>query len=395
MEISPWLFSQIDAGKLGAKTDYKAWYQSQYQTASTMSRDNIANAIAGAEEMLARELEFWAAPKQILSEEHPYPRTFDPEWRNVWAQESFLLKDVKLTYGKVIDVGIETFTEIDPAVPITFTDVDGDGKMDTFTSDPIPSGITDPASIYAFFSPADRIDTVSDDELTWEVRPVRVVISGGNIVISGPIWLVVKPNLQYRPVPVPADPTDVVVSYVSTLKASYRTVDETLQGALIYERPVDWCAPITDYPTDPCSQAERSVCYAPRNKAQGIVIPTVTDYTPVDYGFGLLAPTRINVNYVSGVAWQTGFGSRRMDNLFAQMVSRLACTLLADRSGVTNSESQIDYWRGYPSTGKGDRETLMVSPQTANNPFGLRRGAVWAWGLVMELNERHLAGAIR
>ncbi len=95
MEISPWLFNQLDAQKIGAKTDYKAWMQFQHQTAATMSRENIALAISGAEEMLANELDYWPGPKAIVNEYHPYPLPFDATWRNIWATDRWTLKDVK------------------------------------------------------------------------------------------------------------------------------------------------------------------------------------------------------------------------------------------------------------------------------------------------------------
>ncbi len=127
----------------------------------------------------------------------------------------------------------------------------------------------------------------------------------------------------------------------------------------------------------------------PKDKIQGRVVPAVTDTSALPCDIWR-APNRLQVNYVSGVERIDG----RLPSLYAQLIARMACGRLPDRSGTTNTEAEIDYWRGYPTSGKGDRETLMISPQTQNNPFGLRRCDIWAWGIVMTLNERHLAGAI-
>ncbi len=395
MEISPWLFNQLDAQKIGAKTDYKAWMQFQHQTAATMSRENIALAISGAEEMLANELDYWPGPKAIVNEYHPYPLPFDATWRNIWATDRWTLKDVKLRYSKIIRPGIETFTELYASTPISFTDADGDGKLDTFTTAALATTVTDPDAFRLFYADADRVELVDGPETTWQIRPIRVELAAGFVTLSGPIWLVVKPNLMFRPVPQPLDPSDPL-TFVANVKVSEYTIDDSQQGALIYEQPPNWCLPDSTDTIGYCTQAERTVCYYNRNADVGVVTPVVTDSTPVPPGFTALAPTKIRVNYVSGIPLRNNAfnGRGRLDPLYAQMIARLACTLLADRSGVTNSEAQIDYWRNYPTSGKGDRETLFISQQTANNPFGIRRGAVWAWSMVMQLNENHLSGAI-
>lgn len=383
MQISPWLLSQLDPNMLGMTTTYKAWFQSTYQTASTISRDEAAAAILSAEEALALELAYWPAPKDVEAEEVPYPHMYDPRRRSVMYNDAWQLKSVELKWGHVIAPGKRAYTILGGSVPVTTSDRDGDGKLDWFVSDPVATTVTDPNEIVAAFRDADRVDVIEGGEPTWQIRPVKVALSGGNAVVSGPIWLLVKPTFLVRPAPQILDPTDPL-NFVTSIKISRSYIDDAQQGLAVYKPHV--CDSIAGL----CDEQVKTLCLQPKNREQGVVIPHITDTTALTCGCAWRAPDRLQVNYVAGVPLVNG----RVEHTYALMISRLAACRLSDRSGTTNTEHEIDYWRGYPSTGKGDRETTMISPATQNNPFGLRRGEIWAWSVVLNLNERRIAGAI-
>ncbi len=388
MDISPWTFNQLDVSKLGYQGNLKEWYQSEAVTASTISRNAITDAIQGAEEALARELKYWPAPKAIVGEKIKYPHEFDSSWQNGWYNEQGMLKSVHTQFSYIHKVGLETVAEIAAEAAVSFFDSDGDGINDAFTTAAIPTTVIDPTEIFVTFSDADRVSIIDGGERKWQIRPLKVVIALGTVTISGPIWLLVKPTLKYRAVPGPLDPTDTALTYVQRVKVSKLYIDETLPGSLIYEH-----VPCDDSTTDPCDQVELEVCYSPRDRTKrGVLIPTLAAGTCIPNYLNGRAPDVAKVNYVAGYPRKVG-GFTMMDPHHALMVARLATTLLPERAGSSNSETQIDHWRAFP-TGS-DKNTLFASPLMNSNPFGLTNGAIWTWLRVLEMNDSAIAGAIR
>lgn len=388
MDISPWTFNQMDVSKLGYQGNLKEWYQSEAVTASTISRNAITDAIQGAEEALARELKYWPAPKAIVGEKIKYPSEFDASWLNGWYNERGMLKSVHTQFAYIHKIGLEDITDLEVEAAVAFFDSDGDGINDAFTTAAIPTTVTDPAEIFVTFSDADRVSLIGGGERKWQIRPVKVVISAGFVTVTGPIWLLVRPTFKYRAVPLPLDPTDTAATFVQRVKVSRLYVDETLPGSLVYEH-----VPCDGSTADPCDQVELAVCYSPRDKTKkGIVIPTLASGTCIPNYLNGRAPDVAKINYVAGYPRKAG-GFATMDSMHALMVARLATTLLPERAGSSNSETQIDHWRAFP-TGS-DKNTLFASPMMNSNPFGLTNGAIWTWLRVLEMNDRAVAGAIR
>lgn len=387
MEISPWLFNQLDPTLLGSATVYKVWYEYEYQSASTIARKTITDVLFDAELMVARQLGYWPAPKALQNERIPYPKMYEASWLNGWYNEKGMLKSIKTAFGYINKIGIETVEDIETSAALVFTDSDGDGKFDRFSTAAIPTTVTDPSEIFVTFANADRVPQYIDGgERAWQVRPVQVDIVAGFVTVSGPIWLVVKPALRNAAVPVPLDPTDTAVTYVQQLKVSRLYIDTTYPGSLVYETDP------SDLTTPTCTQAELSVCFEPHDQTiRGSLIPTVTQGT-IPPSLNGRAPDAVKINYLSGYPRKLG-GNSRMDPMHARIVARLAASLLPERAGSSNSETQIDHWRSFPTS--SDKSTLFLAPQMNDSPFGQTNGGIWAWQRVMEMNERVLSGAIR
>jgi hypothetical protein len=380
MGISPWAFNQLDVSYLGASESCDVWYQHTWQRGQTLTREDVARAVADAEAMIAHELTYWPAPKFTIGEKISYPHPYQAAAPSYWRNNLWRLKDVKTKWGYVNIPGIEARTTLGETVAITLSDSDGDGYDDWFTSDAVSTSVMDLEEIAAYLCDADRPDSVvSETDECWRLNPVRVNrdLLAGTITVSGPIWLLVKPELALLPAPSVLNPTDAAM-YVDAIKVVRRYVDTGTQGEVVFEQSPCGAAP--------CETLEVCACFGERDAKMGYVIPQAVG----DSGSGgtctscTYAPDFVRIHYLSGYRLEHN-GSYRMDRLHAQMVARLAAALLPNKSCVTCSETQIDHWRGVD-------EDLPFDEMV--NPFGMQRGAVWAWKRVMEMNSRKLAGAI-
>jgi hypothetical protein len=392
MGVSPLSINQLDIADLGddSESDCEVWYQWPYQKNQTLTREVLAQAIADAEEMIARELGYWPAPHWLENEKISYPRPSQARYWNIWYNERWKLKSVQTRYGKLIATGVRNYGEIDTDAAVTLSDTDGDGEVDWFSAGPVPTGVTDVAEIGVYFREADRPDSWVADEEAWRIRPIKVTISGGNVTVEGSLWKLVKPVLQIDPIPEALDPTDTANVFVDGIMIQRVYNDTTTQGTLYLEH-------VACYGSQ-CGLLEVDACFGERDREMGYILPEATE---ADYPLGApdccsfdccYAPDFLTVDYYSGYPYRNHNDMIRMDHLHAQMVARLAVTLLSDESCVECSETQIDYWRA-PIL--DDHENASVPFADDANPFGHRRGALWTWHRVQEMNAKERVTAIR
>lgn len=398
MGISPWAFNQLDINFLLGDDVIKCpvWYQFEWQRYQTLTRETIARAISDAEAMLAEQLGYWPAPHYIVGEKIPYPRPHQADWWATWFNERWKLKDVRTEYGRIITPGIVAYDDISLDAAVTFDDTDGDTYDDWFTTAALPTSVVNASEIAAYIRVADRPDSMAaDGEDVWRLRPVNVDLDAvaGTVTISGPIWLLVNPLYTIPPYPQPLDPSlvppDPGTPFLDGIMVRRRYTDLTTQGHVYLEQ-------IPCY-TPPCVTIYADACFGERNARLGVVTPEATMSSTglgpsCDAACGDYAPDFVSINYLSGYPLQDE-PLRRVDKLHAQMIARLAASLLPDKSCVECVDTQITYWREFPRSAEG--ENIILSADGLNNPFGSRRGAIWAWQRTRELNAGKLAGAVR
>lgn len=387
MGVSPFAINQLDINELNVTTDCEVWYQWVWQNNETITREVMAQAIAEAEQILATELGFWPAPKYTLDEKISYPRPYKAEYWDVWYNERWKLKSVRTKYGKFWAPGAPVYEVISASSAVTRSDRDGDGVDDWFSVGPIATTATEECEIGVYFIDADRPVMMPMAEEQWRIRPVKVEISGGNVTISGPLWRLVDPDLIVAPGVAPLDPT-AAATFVSNLKVQRRYTDSTDQGICSLEHVVCY--------GEQCSNIEVDACFGERSAERGVVIPEATENSwPLGApdtccGSPYYAPDYVQLNYLSGHALNESDGMCRVDHLMAQMIARLAVTLLPDRQCAECSGTQIDFWRDLPT----EDETDALTEELASNPLGITRGALWVWRHIHELNANQRVGAI-
>lgn len=405
----PWWFWGIaDSSSLSTSGNGCSPLVRQYawQNSDAASRVEIARAIETAEQRLFDELDYWPAPTYV-TDTVPYPWGSDGWGR--WP-------NVQLSAQQVQAIGVETRSSIALATAVTYADADGDGYMDTFTVGPVATSVTDPDEIALYVASADRFDGPDFDTSVsehWRIAPVRVSLSGGNVTVKGPAWLLIKPVTYEGLTNIGANglapaTTSTTPSHYATTVDLYRrytdasgTTTATAAGYLTWEtRPChgpwcscDSCSTCTatsslGSPTDPSATATAIARIGLRDAEHGIVslgqatYNTTTGIWAEDCCASCDPPDRVTITYLAG---QPLDSRSQMDPYWQVVVARLAAAELARPiCGCDDANRELYRWQFdlARSSGANDEMYGAISPDDLNNPFGTRRGHVFAWRAV-------------
>lgn len=379
-----------------------------WQHADAVGRADIETAIEAAETRLQEYLGYAVAPRYV-EKQVSYPHYLDSEVMRygIGRDPSGRMLPVKLWDGYVQAVGVESLSAIGD-VAVTLADTDGDGLNDTFTCS-IATTETDPAKLGVYFTATDRLDA---DELSakWRIQPVKITISGGTANIRGRSWLLVKPIFYegFNQSPNGRDP-QVAGTYVTNVTVAVRSTDPngntlaTAQAMLLWETlPCSgwWgcCGPTMQYTgnaRDPASTGQAIARVGIRDAKNGIVLPaqavlnTSTGEWVATYWSDFREPDQVVVRYLAGWPLDNGVMSEK----WQLIVARLATAELARRICACDTANQeLYHWQFDLSRSLGaNDESYQISPADLDNPFGTRRGQVWAWKQVRNLR---LSGSV-
>lgn len=381
--ISPWEFNSM-VYPAPQSTQCKDVIQ-QYQWQSDhLSREEIAQAIADAEQMIADELLYWPAPYYKVGEVAQYPRPRQRNWYGYGGNVRGEWKTVNLKWQKVISGGVINRTLIGniPAGSIVKSDLDGDGVFETFTATLVNAAfasITDTSEVAIYFTAPDRHGEPIGE--TWRLRPVRVSISGNTATIVGHRTLLVKPSPEFGVDPDELDPA-VDANYVTSLDC-YRTfTDTSATAALPYQGVAMW-KNVPDCTQD-CTFSIKELCLGQDDNEDGVVFASYG--SPSTWPFSYRDPDRLQVNYVSGLPLENG----QMNPEMARIITYLSVSLLAnDKCGCDRSNRILAKWRK-PITRFEDNtsESGAVAYQESSNAFPMTVGGQYAWQRTRKL--RHL-----
>lgn len=390
--------------------------QHAWQDVDAVGRSEIAAAIETAEDRLAEYLGYNVAPR-YEAVTLQWPRYFDRGYRRtsgVDADGRWL--SLQLPKGKVQAIGVETLSLIGTATvgggSLVFSDADGDGIQDTFTATLATTLTSDQASqLGAYFVSADRLDAEGVSE-RWRIRPAQASISGGIATLRGRLWLLVRPALYEGVASSVLNPATSSI-FAQSLEVYRRTTNaegetsSTSGGVLVWETsPCHgwWCCcggcggtSVTDpsnSPADPAAVAQAVARVGLRDAEAGIVSPAEAVRDATTGVWQAVAwdvcgdPDRAIVRCLSGEALDAG--AQRVAERWRTVVSRLAAAELGrpicacDESNRELHRWQFDLAR---SSGAGDEAYGAISPNDLDNPFGTRRGHVYAWRQVKNLRQ--------
>lgn len=371
-------------------------------------RADIVEAIVTAETRLFDYLRYEVAPR-YKSDVLPWPRLSDRRMIRLGPYDADMRwLNVDLREGFIQAVGAELLTPIQLGVPVTFSDPDGDGLNELAVIGPIATTVTDISQIVLYVSSAYRFDLDTAVGERWRIQPSIATISGGFVTIRAYGYTFMQPLLKegYATTLVdPADPTNFMTT-VDVYQRSVATgVDAvavtTSQGVVYWEtRPYHgwWCqcSSCSTSPTfngsvyDPAAVAQAAARVGIRNARTGNVMPaealydtTTGEFAAQNWGF-CEDPDRVLIRYLAGTPLgPDGF----MDRKWRNIVTRFAAAELKRQIvGCEAANRALEYWQqDMAKIGNASTDLFSVTPRVTDNPFGTRRGHVYAWTQVMDL----------
>lgn len=376
------------------------WFQNPWASnGDRLSIEELAEAIHEAEQMLMRELGYAPAPYWTLNEWQPYPRPhvkplYGLDMRDTYNQ----MRALKLTLGHVIAGGVRATTLVSAGAAIAYSVSPQSGSTyQDLATIAVATSVTNPCELQVFFTTGQGAPSAA--HVRYQVRPLKVSISGGIATITGDRALFVLPQFheQQTDVFTAADVGAGDTHFAQTIDV-YRVYNDTngdaqQQGVLVWENEPQDC------PDPPCAVTTQTLCLGLRDRDLGIVNPYAAtwDATTLAYTATCLTegrdPDRVRVNYYSGVPRQAGADGCVMDWRYARMVARLAMAMLPKtKCGCEQSERQMAYWFEPPTYRVEFGKPEIPSSQVSDNPFGQGRGAIYAWREVVR--ERLGAGIL-
>lgn len=376
-----------------------------YQDVNAPGRNEVLEAIETAEGKLADYLGYWPAPKHIV-ETIPWQRFYNKALvrRMDWDPTGKWVSG-RVKWGYIQEVGLETLTLIDTP-RVVYSDQDGDGINDTATFS-VNTTVTDATKLGAYFQATDRLDSEAAGA-QWEIRPVKITFSAGVATFIAHSWLFVQPVLYEGFASGALDPT-VAANFVGNVEVYKHQADptgttlDTSQGVIQWETaPCHgwWCGCSNCAATfTPASSSEDAAAYAQamarvgiRDAVTGVVMPAESVYNTTAGVWSNVPwdvwrePDRVVVRYLAGKP----LVNNDMDMRWQTIVARMAAAELAGRiCACDNANRELFRWQKDLSrtSGEGDEAYGMTTKEQLNNPFGTRRGQVYAWNEVKRLHN--------
>lgn len=382
MAIPGWLFNQVTHPARPQRGNCEVLYQSGYLSDPNriVGRDEIARAIAVAEEKIAVQLGFWPAPKWICNDEVIYPtpkRGHNPFY-----------SELETSWGYVIEGGVEAYEALSLDEAIVYTDEDDDGYVDTGTI--TVSALYDLYDDFYDLYPnvGGDVDDVCEvivvpagkdpEREDWRIRPIDIEMDDdGNITIEIARWQLVKPSALKTPEPLEMDVDDHFLETVDI----YRRYNDPSTHARFVWRNEDTNRTIAHT----CNEKAQTGCIVVRSSRPGIIKVTPAAYTTANGWIyqqpGVCnAPYKVRLWYKAGYRESTCRGCETFSESLAEAIVRLANVYLPE------APCGCDYTKQRWAGDRTELEVLDWRTSNAMNVFGTSAaGAVFALSVVNKL----------
>jgi hypothetical protein len=384
--ISPWEFNNCRYPAPKSAQCQDVFKQFQWQ-GDHLSREEVGEAIASAELMLAQELLYWPYPRYFTGEVQQYTRPHQRDLFGFAGTPRGEWKTVQLNWKKIVSGGVFNRTAIDtiPAIDITKLDEDGDGVFETFTAvitDAAIGSISDANELALYFPAQFRHGEALSER--WRVRPVTVTISGNTATFRSHRTLLVNPQTEFGVVQSGLDPALDSI-YVDELECWRVFTDDSSTEALPYQGVAEWktipgC-------TQNCTFQVFPLCIGEHNNDQGRIF--VSYGTPAEWPYHDREPDRVNVNYVAGLRLTDG----QIDDEMAKMITYLSVSLLAnEKCGCDRSNRILARWRKPILRFEDNNEAGAQAFSASRNTFPMTEGGQWAYKRVLRMRDLEVVG---
>lgn len=361
-----------------------SWAQYEWQSNDRASREEVARAIRSAEDDLERYLGYNVLPDWTVDEWVNAPVPNDPG-RLFVSMDLANLRTRTFETGKsrVISGGIRSVDVLEAGAAIAWSGTDSIGydTTGTVTVLGVPDGVQ--ACEIRLFVPG-----YTDPQ--WELRPINVTLAAGVATITFRREIAVDPTLA-RALTWQALDATVDANFLAEVDVVRVYNDPQLQVQFIWQPP-DQCSCSGGCAV--CAYGQQAGCIIPAEarKRQIAAHPgtwdaTTETFTSVQWASGRM-PDMARMYYYSGVRdMSLGCPTVEMNQFWAQTVAIMAAARL-DRDPC---ECRADYFARWKMDLAMRAAQNVVSYRATDaqltNPFGTRRGEVFAWQRVRNLAE--------
>ncbi len=383
--IHPLHFNGLISASLSPDTVCgEIWFQHSWQHADRVGHEDVAMAIQQAELQIAAEAGYNLLPEWTKEERLSYALPIQPGVYNLnGLNQRGLLNSIELRRGHVISGGVKTKSVIEAGASYVRSDVDSDGFQETCTVT-VATTITD-ANEIALFYPA------KNGEEAWEIRPIEVSFSGGNVIITFKVWLISAANKMNV---FDAEPLDAEedTSYESTVDVYRVYNDPSTQVQFMWENSPSLNCCCGSGTCVACQLGTQAGCFHLRDQRIGITVPAPGSWDSDAENFvatefaGCRGPDQARFWYYSGFEDKNLTRSKvEMAKYWEYPVAFYAASLL-DRSvcGCSNVQEFINRWRMDVSMNEFEGTTVTVTPELLMNRLGSTVGAIYAWKRVQQ-----------
>lgn len=382
--LDPLAFNQLSSATIRRNNVCgDIFFQYDWQHSDRIGRDTIARAIQQAEQEIAREVGFNLMPDWTVDERLNYPRPSAPELYGVYGvNPRGQLKSIEANRGWVISGGMKAKTLIQAGVAVVRSDADVDNFQETCTVT-VAVTTTDTNEIHAYY-PA------KDGDNGWEIRPIKVSISGGNATITFKVWQIAAANKMDALNPDPID-ADTAGNFETTVDIYRIYNDPSTQVQFLWENDVSCCGTCTA-----CTLGTQTGCFHLRDPRMGYMVPAPATWDTATSAFvqaewsACREPDQARFWYYSG--FRDNALSRpyaEMSNYWKDAVAFFAASKF-DRNvcGCSNVNEFISKWRRDAAFGSQQEGGFTVTQEIASNRLGTSMGALYAWRRIQQNGVR-------
>lgn len=357
------------------------FFQHDWQHSDRLGRETIAMAIQQAEAEIEREAGYKLMPDWTVDERQAYPHPAVPGVYGNALNPNGLNKSIELDKGHLLSGGIRTKTEVQSGAAVVRQDDDGDGYAETCVV-VVPTTVTDANEIRAYYP-----GKSAEDE--WEIRPIRVTISGGNANIQFYVWQIVAAN-QLERMNAQALEAGTAGNYETTVDIYRLYNDPQTQVQFLWEQcdsmDGNCCGSCVA-----CQFGSQAGCFHTRDFRMGVVVPTPgtwnarnTEFDYVEWG-ACREPDQARFWYYSG------YKDNTLKRPYADLapyweyaVAYYACSKFERPvCGCSNVNQFVEKWRTDIAF-SSDAGSYVSTPEMMGNRLGTSVGAIYAWKRIQQ-----------
>lgn len=362
------------------------WFQFEWQTADSVSREEVARAIATAEADLEDLIGYRLLPCWEIDEWQPAAPVPRPELlRRVSVDTHGYSQAVQADWGHLVSGGVRAKTVLDAGQPIVYTDADGDGYDETATVlATVPTGQI-PCEVSVFYPGTDGADE-------YQIRPVTVTVAGTvATIVFRREQCVLRALLERDVIPANDDQFRALdaqdnANFLTTVDV-YRVYNDPQTQAIFMWEPLS-CSHCGGSGCEMCAYTVQTGCLMARTDTRLGYLgyrPAAWNsatalFDGADWAEGR-APDIIRLWYYSG--WRQKrliCPTVQMDPFWERLVAIYAAALL-DRPvcECNNIGAYVEQWRRDLALTIAGGANPKISDHDLDCPWGTKRGAVYAY----------------